>query len=266
MINTLLGIKKGMTSTYDARGRRVGATIISVEPNVVTQIKTTESKDGYSAVQIGIGSKKSVRKPQLGHFKKAGTDKTLRFVRETKVDTSDDVTLGKEIKVSEIFKTGDSVKVTGVSKGRGFQGGVKRYNFRGGPKTHGQSDRHRAPGSIGQTTTPGRVYKGKHMAGHMGVDTVSVRNLEVVSIDRKNNTLTVKGGIPGAQGMLVQITRLGVMKGYTAPPEPEPEEEEEVKTENAQSNEVETQSSTEEVVENTAESVEPVSEEGEQNG
>lgn len=226
MINTLLGIKKNMTSTYDARGRRVGATVVEVMPNFVTQVKTADSKDGYEAVQLGLGSKKSVRKPQLGHLKKAGVDQKVRWLREVREDMAD-VKLGDSVEVSSVFSKGDAVKVTGISKGRGFQGGVRRYGFAGGPKTHGQSDRHRAPGSIGSGTTPGRVLKGKRMAGHMGAATVSVRGLEVVEVDKSKNLLIIKGGIPGATGSLVSISKLGRIKGYTPPPEEKPEEEEE---------------------------------------
>ena len=147
-----------MTSSYDSRGRRVGATMVKLSPNVVTQIKTTDSKDGYKAVQIGMGEKKSVRKPQVGHLKKAGIENKVRWLREVRMDETSDLQPGQEITLGQVFHIGDAVKVTGVSKGRGFQGGVKRYNFSGGPKTHGQSDRHRAPGSIGSGTTPGRVY------------------------------------------------------------------------------------------------------------
>ena len=179
MVNTLLGTKKGMTSTYDYRGRRVGATIVSLAPNMVTQIKTVDT-DGYASVQLGIAEKKSVKKPQQGHLKKAGVKENTRFLREVRVDSTDDVQSGQEIKASDVFHAGDLVKVQGVSKGKGFQGTVRRHGFHGGPKTHGQSDRHRAPGSIGQGTTPGRVYKGKKMSGHMGVDTVSIKNLEII--------------------------------------------------------------------------------------
>jgi large subunit ribosomal protein L3 len=226
MIGTLFGIKKNMTSTYDARGRRVGATIVEVSPHFVTQVKTEAGKDGYSAVQLGFGNKKNVKKPQMGHMKKAGASQDLRWLKEFKTEQVD-VEPGTQVTVNQVFFVGDSVKVTGVSKGKGFQGGVRRHGFAGGPKTHGQSDRHRAPGSIGQTTTPGRVYKGKRMAGHMGVDTVSVRNLEVINIDKSNNLLTLKGAIPGATGSVVTITKLGVIKGYTPPPEEKIDEEEE---------------------------------------
>lgn len=226
MIGTLFGIKKNMTSTYDARGRRVGATIVEVTPHFVTQVKTTETKDGYNAVQLGFGSRKTVKKPQMGQMKKVGASENLKWLKEFRTSEVD-VEPGTQINVSQVFSVGDSVKVTGTSKGKGFQGGVRRHGFAGGPKTHGQSDRHRAPGSIGQTTTPGRVYRGKRMAGHMGVDTVSVRNLEVISIDGAGNSLTLKGAIPGATGALVTITKLGVIKGYTPPPEEKPDEEEE---------------------------------------
>ncbi|MBI3485739.1 50S ribosomal protein L3 [Candidatus Daviesbacteria bacterium] len=223
MVNTLLGIKKGMTSSYDSRGRRVGATMVFVGPNYITQIKTSD-KDGYDALQLGFETKKSVRKPQIGHVKKAGLEKQVRFFKEVKV--AEGVTLGQEIKLKDVFAVGDSIKVTGISKGRGFQGGVKRYNFRGGPKTHGQSDRHRAPGSIGSGTTPGRVLKGKRMAGHMGVDQVSYKGLEVLAVDKTNDLITVKGGIPGPVGGLVILSKIGRIKGYTPPPEEKPSDDE----------------------------------------
>ncbi len=226
MINTLIGIKKGMTSTYDARGRRVGATVVELGPNYVSQVKTSDGKDGYSAVQIGWGTKKSVKKPQIGHFKKANIDQLMRFVREVKAESVEDMSPGKELKVGDIFRSGDAVKVTGVSKGKGFQGGVRRHGFAGGPKTHGQSDRHRAPGSIGSGTTPGRVYRGKKMAGHMGNETFTVRNLEVIAVDRSNNLITIKGAVPGYDGTLIEVTKLGQIKGYTPPPEEKIDEEE----------------------------------------
>ncbi|MBI2022509.1 50S ribosomal protein L3 [Candidatus Daviesbacteria bacterium] len=243
MINTLLGIKKGMTSTYDTRGRRVGATVVEVSPNFVTQIKTSDSKDGYEAVQIGMGSKKSVKKPQLGHFKKTGIDGRLAHLKEVRIkpmrsasskNLASQVTsnleglqLGQQIQIGQVFFVGDAVKVSGVSKGRGFAGGIKRHGFHGGPKTHGQSDRHRAPGSIGSGTTPGRVLKGKKMAGHMGVANVSYTGLEVVGVDRTSNLLTIKGGIPGPVGSLVIVEKQGRIRGYTPPPEEKEEEGEE---------------------------------------
>jgi large subunit ribosomal protein L3 len=222
MVTALFGIKKNMTSVYDNKGRRVGATIVSLPSNFVTQIKNVET-DGYMAIQLGTGSKKSVKKPQQGHLKKASAKESTRFLKEVRVEDTSDMTLGQEVKVSDVLHAGDVVKVQGVSKGKGFQGGVRRWGFHGGPKTHGQSDRHRAPGSIGQGTTPGRVYKGKHMAGHMGVDTVSVKGLEVIKVDRANEEIVIKGGLPGPIGGLLQISWQGQVKGYVAPAEPEEE-------------------------------------------
>lgn len=222
-----------MTAAYDLRGRRVGATLVEIRPNLVTQIKTAGSKDGYNAVQLGYGTKKSVKKPQLGHGKKAGIEQPLRWFREIRIKREgesvkgevENLKPGTEIKLDQVFSIGDSVKVSGVSKGKGFQGGVRRHGFHGGPKTHGQSDRHRAPGAIGSGTTPGRVYKGKRMAGHMGADRVSVKNLEVVGISKANNLLIVKGAVPGPAGGLITVTKLGAVKGYTPPPEEKAEEE-----------------------------------------
>ena len=213
-----------MTSTYDSRGRRVGATILEIGPNFITQLNP-------HSVQLGMGSKKSVKKPQIGHAKKAGLDQKIRWFREVKTE-SEDLKPGTEIKLDQVFSIGDALKVMGTSKGKGFAGVVKRHGFHGGPKTHGQSDRHRAPGSIGSGTTPGRVYKGKKMAGHMGAVQVSTRGLEVVGIDKEKNLLTIKGAVPGATGGLVVVTKLGRIKGYTPPPEEKVEEKvEEVKEE-----------------------------------
>ncbi|MBI2018353.1 50S ribosomal protein L3 [Candidatus Daviesbacteria bacterium] len=241
MINSLLGIKKNMTSTYDSRGRRVGATVVEIQPNLVTQIKATDGKDGYDAVQLGIGSKKSVKKPQLGHGKKVGIEKPIRWFREIRImnpkSSLEDLQPGQDIKLDQVFSIGDAVKVSGTSKGKGFQGGVRRHGFHGGPKTHGQSDRHRAPGAIGSGTTPGRVYKGKRMAGHMGNTQASIKNLEIVGLDKEKNLLMVKGGIPGPTGRLVKITKLGRIKGYTPPPEEKVEESEEGKGESVKGEE-----------------------------
>ena len=249
MINTLLGIKKNMTSTYDARGRRVGATVVTIAPNIVTQVKSAEGKDGYDAVQLGYGSKKSVKKPQLGHVKKAGVDKAVRWFREIRImdtqTTTEETKPGTEIKLDQVFSIGDEVKVQGTSKGKGFQGGVRRHGFHGGPKTHGQSDRHRAPGAIGSGTTPGRVYKGKKMAGHMGDSQVSTKGLEVVGIDKQNNLLTIKGAVPGATGGLIMVTKLGRIKGYTPPPEEKPEEESKVEGADEKQGNTETQNNEE---------------------
>lgn len=216
MINTLLGIKKDMTSTYDSRGRRVGATVVQISPNFVTQVNE-------KSVQLGYGTKKSVRKPQLGHAKKVGIEQPIKWFREVK-SSEENLQPGIDIKLDQVFSIGDAVKVMGISKGKGFQGGVRRHGFHGGPKTHGQSDRHRAPGSIGSGTTPGRVYKGKKMAGHMGSVRVSVKNLEIVGLDKHKSLLLIKGAVPGPTGSLVTITKLGRIKGYTPPPEEKEEE------------------------------------------
>ena len=226
MINTLLGVRKNMTSTYDSRGRRVGATVVAVSSNFVTQVKSIEGKDGYNAVQIGTGTKKSVKKPQLGLGKKLNIEKPIRWFKEVK-EEAQDLQPGTEITVTQVFSIGDAVKVTGTSKGKGFQGGMRRHGFHGGSRTHGQSDRMRAPGAIGSGTNPGRVYKGKRMAGHMGSETVTTRNLEVVGIDKVKNLLLIKGAVPGSTNGLVSITKLGRIKGYTPPPEEKPSEEEE---------------------------------------
>lgn len=227
MIQTILGIKKEMTSGYDARGRRVAITKVAVTPNFVTQVKTLE-KDGYNAIQVATGTKKSVKSPQKGHFKKAGVSENLRYVKETRTTEDEGLTAGTEIPVNKVLRKGDEVKVTGTEKGRGFQGGVRRHGFHGvGMRTHGQSDRQRAPGSIGTGTTPGRVLKGKRMAGHMGNETATIRGLEVVAVSKSEGTVSIKGAIPGPYGGLVKITKTGVIKGYIAPPE-EKEEDEEV--------------------------------------
>ncbi len=239
MINTLLGIKKEMTATYDSRGRRVGATVVQISPNLVTQIKTADGKDSYNAVQLGYGTKKSVKKPQLGIGKKLAVSQPIRWFREVR-ESGQDLKPGQEIKLDQVFSVGDAVKVTGISKGKGFQGGVRRHGFHGGPKTHGQSDRLRAPGAIGSGTTPGRVYKGKKMAGHMGSSRASTKNLEIVGLNKNDNLLIVKGAIPGPVDNLVMITKLGRVKGYTPPPEEKPSEEEDVeeaKTEGSASSE-----------------------------
>lgn len=233
MINTLIGIKKEMTSGYDARGRRVAVTKIAVSPNFVTQVKTIE-KDGYNAVQIASGTKKSVKNPQKGHFKKAGVAENLRYVKETRTSEDEGLTAGTEITINKVLRKGDEVKVTGTEKGRGFQGGVRRHGFHGvGMRTHGQSDRQRAPGSIGTGTTPGRVLKGKRMAGHMGAETATTRGLEVIGVSRADGIVSIKGAVPGPFGGLVKITKTGVIKGYVAPPE-EKEEEEEVPSDKEQ--------------------------------
>jgi len=216
MLNTLLGTKGKMGQTY-IEGTRVSVTGISVGPCIVTQIKTSE-RDGYMSVQLGYGPRKlkNTSKALQGHLKKiqnskvkSQNNKTVRYLREVRLDKDTDLKVGDEITLPDVFKKGDQVTIMGVSKGKGFAGVVKRWHFAGGPKTHGQSDRHRAPGSIGQGTTPGRVYKGKHMAGRMGSDTVTVKNLIVVDIDKEKNELMLSGPVPGITGGLVTLTKTG---------------------------------------------------------
>ncbi len=193
MIKGMIGRKLGMTQVFDETGVVHPVTVIELGPNVVTQIRTKE-KDGYEAVQLGFGLLKRPNRPEQGHRKASGY--MSRYLREVPVDNVSDVQVGQVVKVDQ-FAPGDLVDVTGTSKGRGFQGGVKRHGFRGGPKTHGQSDRHRAPGSIGSSATPGRVFKGLRMAGHMGVERVTVQNLKVMRVDPERNLLLVKGSVPG---------------------------------------------------------------------
>lgn len=205
-IHTLLGEKGQQTQRFLENGKMVPVTIIGMEPNVVVQIKNKD-KDGYWALQLGFGNPRTtINKPTMGHFSKAGTKKVSRFLQEVRV-TEARLEVGKQIRAEEVFKAGDKVKVTGISKGKGFAGVVKRHHFKGGPKTHGQSDRWRAPGSIGSTTTPGRVLKGKRMAGHMGNRRVTVKGLQVLGLDAQKNLLVVKGLVPGPKGGLLKITK-----------------------------------------------------------
>lgn len=214
MINGILGEKIDQTQKFTEEGKRIPVTLIKAGPCAMVQIKTGEH-DGYWAIQLGFGEakKKNIAKPILGHYKKAGLKKTPRFLREIRVDeetfkkVAEKVKLGDEFLVKDIFKVGDKVSITGISKGKGFAGVVKRWHFSGGPRTHGQSDRERAPGSIGQTTTPGRVYKGKKMAGRMGGDKVMVKGLKVIEIDKEKNLLVVKGLTPGAKKGLLLIKK-----------------------------------------------------------
>jgi large subunit ribosomal protein L3 len=209
MIEGLLGKKVGMTQIFDERGEVVPVTVISAGPCVVTQIRTKE-RDGYEAVQLGYEEAKRLSQPERGHLKASqpeGADEVLlRHLREFQTPSIDDLQVGQRVTVG-IFKPGDVIDVSGMSKGKGFQGVVKRHHFRGGPKTHGQSDRHRAPGSIGATTTPGRVFRGTRMAGRMGNERVTVQNLRVVQVDEERNLLVVRGSVPGATNGLLMIRR-----------------------------------------------------------
>ncbi len=201
-IEGLLGRKLGTIQVFDERGRLRGCTAIEVGPCFVTQLRTPE-KDGYTAVQIGFQDDKRLNSPETGHLKAAGNLK-LRHLAEFNIEPGGSLTLGDQLG-AELFETGEKVDVTATSKGRGFQGGVRRHHFAGGPKTHGQSDRHRAPGSIGSGTTPGRVFKGTRMAGHMGNERVTVRNLDVVTKNDEKGVIFVAGSVPGPIGGLVRI-------------------------------------------------------------
>jgi large subunit ribosomal protein L3 len=197
----ILGKKVGMTQIFDDTGEAIPVTIIEAGPCYVTQIKT-QKRDGYEAIQLGFGPAKRLNKPQRGHLPKGVPD--LRYSREIGVDDISVYELGQKIDAS-VFSAGDLVDVTGISKGKGFAGAMKRHGFGGGPITHGQSDRARAPGSIGSTSTPGRVMKGMRMAGHMGNRRATVQNLKVVLVDPERNLLAVKGAVPGAKGGLVMV-------------------------------------------------------------
>ena len=201
----IVGRKVGMTQLLTQDGRVVPVTVIEAGPCYVTQIKTVE-KDGYSAVQLGFEETRAKRitKGQAGHLKRSKAP-LLRRLREFRTKDTEGLTLGQKL-LADVFGTNDSVDVIGTSKGRGFQGGVKRHNFRGGPRTHGQSDRLRAPGASSSGTTPGRIYKGKRMAGHMGNVRVTVSNLRVVLVDPERNLLAVRGAVPGPKGGLLLVT------------------------------------------------------------
>ena len=194
----VIGRKCGMTRVFTEEGISVPVTVIEVTPNRVSQVKTEET-DGYEAVQETVGERRASRvtRPQAGHFAKAGVE-AGRSAGEFRGEVGA-LQAGSEVTL-EVFEAGQSVDVTGTSKGKGFAGGVKRWNFRTQDATHGNSLAHRAPGSIGQNQTPGKVFKGKKMAGHLGAERVTVQNLEIVRVDAEKNLLLVKGAIPGAAG------------------------------------------------------------------
>ncbi|WP_099191133.1 50S ribosomal protein L3 [Tepidibacter mesophilus] len=204
-MNGLLGKKIGMTQIFTEEGNVIPVTVIEAGPMVVTQIKNVEN-DGYSAVQVGFGEakEKSLNKPQKGQFEKAGVS-FRKHLKEFRVENSSEYTVGQEI-AADIFTTGEKVDVTGISKGKGFQGVIKRHGQSRGPESHG-SRYHRRPGSMGACATPGRVFKGKKLAGHMGVDKVTIQNLEVVRVDAEKNLILVKGAIPGAKRSLITIKK-----------------------------------------------------------
>jgi large subunit ribosomal protein L3 len=200
----LLGKKIGMTRIFDETGNMIPVTVVKAGPCYVTQVKTLE-RDGYRAMQLGFDSKKEKNtiKPVLGHFKKVNVP-PLRLLKEFSFDEGEDFKVGDLVEV-DMFKAGDVVKVSGRSKGRGFQGVMKRHGFQGAQTTHGQSDRTRAPGSLGQSSYPSRVFKGMKMGGRMGNTRVSVKGLLIVKVDSDNNLLFVKGAIPGARNSYVEI-------------------------------------------------------------
>ncbi len=203
MLKGLIGKKIGMTQIFDDAGRAIPVTLIEAGPCYVTQVRLS-GNDGFTAVQLGFDEVKPKRLTggQLGHLKRNNLP-PLRFLREFRVAKSE-IAEGEQVTVAT-FNVGEFVDVTGTSKGRGFQGAVKRYHFKGGPKTHGQSDRERAPGSRSSTTTPGRVYKGARGPGHMGFRRITTQNIKVVLVDAERNLLGVNGAVPGARGSLVEI-------------------------------------------------------------
>jgi len=207
----IIGKKVGMTSVYGADGRNVACTVIEAGPCVVTQVKNVET-DGYTAVQLGFGERKVKNTPKAlqGHFSKAKTTPKRKIVefRDFRVEFEDDVRLGKEIKVDTVFKEGDFVDVYGTSKGKGFQGVVKRHNFGGvGQSTHGQHNRGRAPGAIGACSYPARVFKGLRMAGRTGGKRIKILNLEVLKVYPEKNVIVVSGSVPGAKNSLVVLEK-----------------------------------------------------------
>ena len=203
MKKAILATKVGMTQIFNEDGMLIPVTVLQAGPCVVTQVKTDEN-DGYTAVQVGFGDirEKLVNKPETGHFAKAGVA-VKRFVKEFRFENAAEYEVGQEIK-ADIFAAGDHIDATAVSKGKGFQGAIKRHGQSRGPMTHG-SKYHRHAGSNGSATTPGRVFKGKKMAGHMGAVRITVQNLEVVRVDAEQNLILVKGAVPGPKKSLVMI-------------------------------------------------------------
>lgn len=199
----IIGKKIGMTQIFDEKGKVIPVTVIEAGPCVVAQVKTQET-DGYNAVQLGFGEVKpnKVNKPKAGHFAKAKLTAT-KHLREFRLDDISDVKVGDEVK-ADVFAAGDKVDIQGTTKGKGFQGVIKRHGQSRGPMGHG-SMYHRRPGSMGSTSTPGRVFKGKKLPGHMGMQTVTIQNLEVVKVDMDKNVILVKGSVPGVKGAILKI-------------------------------------------------------------
>ncbi len=202
MLEGIIGRKLGMTQVYRDNGKIESVTAVEAGPCSITQIKTA-AKEGYDAVQVGFGESKHLNSAEKGHLKGLAQ---YRHLREFRVENAADLKVGDKIEVN-VFKPGDRVDVIGVSKGKGFAGVVKRHHFKGGPKTHGQSDRERHPGAVGSTTTPGHLKKGLRMAGHMGAERVTAQRLEVLKIDPARNLLLVVGAVPGAENGLVLIKK-----------------------------------------------------------
>jgi large subunit ribosomal protein L3 len=198
----LIGRKVGMTQVFQPDGTMVAVSVVEVTPNTVTRLRTP-AQDGYTAVQLGAGVRKKLTKPLAGQLKDLPR---VRNIREFRTDSADGYTVGQQVTVAELFAAGDIVDVTGVSKGQGFAGTVKRHNFSRGPKTHG-SDNYRRPGSIGPGTTPGRVYRGLKMGGHMGHERVTMKKLRVIRVDSERNLILVKGSVPGAPGALTFVRK-----------------------------------------------------------
>jgi len=202
MLQGIIGRKLGMTQVFRDNGKMEAVTAIKAGPCSVIQVKTA-AKEGYESIQLGFNETKRLNSAEKGHLKELGS---YKYLREFRVDTVGDIKIGDKVDVS-IFNQGDRIDVIGISKGKGFAGVVKRHHFRGGPKTHGQTDRERHPGAIGSTTTPGRVKKGLRMAGHMGADRVTARKLEVMKIDPESNLLLVRGSVPGSRNGIVLLKK-----------------------------------------------------------
>jgi len=204
MINGIIGRKLGMTQIFGENGRAEAVTAIAAGPCTVIQVKK-DNKEGYNAAQLGFGEAKKIKPARKGHLKELGN---YRYLKEIRLADTEDIKAGDSVAVG-MFETGDKVDITGISKGKGFAGVVKRYNFAGGPKTHGQSDRHRAGGSVGAGTSPGRVWKGTRMPGHMGSEQVTARKLEVIQVDSERNIMLVRGAVPGAKNGILIIKKSG---------------------------------------------------------
>jgi len=201
-MKSLIGRKLGMTQIFNSDGLMIPVTVLQIDPNSIVQVKTID-KDGYNAIQVGYGAKKekNVNKPTKGHFEKAGVT-PKRKLKEFRVEQTDDYEVGQEMN-ADLFKDGERVDITGTSKGKGFQGVIKRHGHSRGPETHG-SRHHRRPGSLGAATYPGRVFKGTKLPGHMGNVQITVQNLEIIKVDMEKNVLLIKGAVPGPKkGLLV---------------------------------------------------------------